>query len=114
MTPEAKVKARIKKVLAENGAWFYMPQQFGMGATHLDFICSAKREVQDGDVRSVLWETFFIEAKAPGENPTPRQWAIIERERAAGFRVFVIDDSGVKGVKNKHDSLSELESYLRS
>ncbi len=114
MTPEGRVKDRIKRVLKAHGAWYYMPQQFGMGATHLDFICSVKREVQHGGAFEQVWETFFIEAKAPGENPTPRQWAIIERERAAGFRVFVIDDSGVVGVKIKHDSLSELENYLRS
>lgn len=113
MTPEAKVKARIKALLKHHGAWFYMPQQFGMGATHLDFICSKKRVIQHRETQ-VFWETFFIEAKAPGESPTPRQWAIIERERVAGFRVFIIDDSGVVGVKPKHDSLTELQKYLQS
>lgn len=101
MTPEGKTKDRIKKVLKECGAWFYMPVQTGYGTTHLDFICAR------GDTR----ELFFIEAKAHGEHPTERQWAIINRERAAGFTVFVIDDESDKK-KPKHHSLDELKKWL--
>ncbi len=35
---------------------------------------------------------FFIEFKKPGEQPTPKQWAEIERLRSEGFDVFVCDD----------------------
>ena len=103
MTPEGKTKDRIKKVLKECGAWFYMPVQTGYGTTHLDFICAR------GDTR----ELFFIEAKRHGEDPTERQWAIINREVHAGFAVFVIDDESDK-LEPKHRSLAELKEWLTS
>lgn len=101
MTPEGKTKDRIKKVLKECGAWFYMPVQTGYGNTHLDFICA----------RDDTRELFFIEAKAHGEHPTERQWSIINRERAAGFTVFIIDDESDKKTP-KHRSLTELKNWL--
>ena len=103
MTPEGKTKDRIKKVLKECGAWYYMPVQTGYGNTHLDFICAR------GDTR----ELFFIEAKRNGEDPTERQGDIIKRERKAGFTVFVIDDESDK-LKPKHHSLVELKEWLTS
>ena len=103
MTPEGKTKARIKEVLKECGAWYYMPVQTGYGNTHLDFICAR------GDTR----ELFFIEAKSHGKDVTARQWAILEREEAAGFKVFVIDNESDK-LKPKHHSLVELKEWLTS
>lgn len=113
MTPEGRTKTRIKALLQKHGVWYYMPQQFGMGDTHLDFICSVKREIMRGGGYESLHEMFFIEAKKHGGDPTPRQWAIIERERARGMKVFVCDDEH-KSLKPKHDSLSDIEKWLTS
>lgn len=55
MTPEGRVKAGIKKLLIQLGAWFYMPVSNGMGVQGIpDFI--------------VCWHGWFIaiECKAPG------------------------------------------------
>jgi hypothetical protein len=55
-TPEGRVKAAVKKVLKQKGAWFYMPVQNGMGVVGIpDFVC--------------CWRGRFlgIETKAPGK-----------------------------------------------
>ena len=56
MTPEGKVKADIKKYLAEVGAWYCMPATGGYGKSGVpDFL--------------VCWKGKFvgIEAKSPGK-----------------------------------------------
>lgn len=81
MTPEGRVKDKIKKVLKSFGEDLYyeMPVPTGFGKSGLDFEC-----VYRGFA-------FAIEAKAPGGKPSPTQEVTIERKRRAGCRVFVID-----------------------
>lgn len=85
MTPEGKVKARINDLLAsyEAGVYRHMPVPAGYGKPTIDYLCCHKGAF------------FGIEAKAPGEEPTTRQWATIEEITDAGGIVFVID--GVNG-----------------
>lgn len=80
MTPEGRIKEKVKKILkASPQCYYHMPVQNGMGAPTLDFVgCSFGRY-------------FAIETKAPGHKPTPRQEATIAAMRAAGAEVFVID-----------------------
>ena len=83
MTPEGRVKAAVKKLLKEQGVWFYMPVQNGMGVVGIpDFIC--------------CWGGAFlaIETKAPGtrRNLTPNQERRIAEIHAAGGRALVVDD----------------------
>ena len=83
-TPEGRVKAAIKKTLAEANVWYYMPIQNGMGRTGIpDFICCA-----DGVF-------LAIEAKAPGkqDNLTPNQQRVHDEIRKADGAVVVIDDA---------------------
>lgn len=112
MTPEAKVKAAIKKWLAAHGfwaaagkqpavvrGWYYMPVNNGMGVSGIpDFIGSL---VYDAHLGAVV--PFAIEAKAPGEGPTERQKDRHVEMRAAGWLVLVADDVS---------KLAELEAYL--
>jgi len=79
VTPEGKVKAEVKKILTTYGAYWFCPVQNGMGAPGLDFHCC---------YRGVA---FFIETKAPGKRPTPRQQHTIKQMKAAGGKCFVID-----------------------
>lgn len=81
MTPEAKVKAKVKAVLAASGPAVYShwPVQAGYGAPCLD--CNG----------CVYGFRFDIETKAPGKKPTKRQLMTIAELEAAGSRVFVID-----------------------
>ena len=81
MTPEGKVKDFIKKFLLKHNAYYYMPVSNGMGAPTLDFIC-----VYAG-------RAFFIEAKAPGKKPTPRQLAFIKDMETYNAPSFVVSDT---------------------
>jgi hypothetical protein len=88
MTPEGKVKKKIKAVLDKykesDYLYYYMPVPGGFGAQSLDYI---------GWYHSLA---FAIEAKREGGVPTARQEGTIANMRLAGARVFVIDgESGV-------------------
>lgn len=92
MTPEGKVKAKIKALLKKYGVYYHMPVQNGMGAPTLDFICC---------VNSAY---LAIEAKAPGKKPTARQENTMQEIRKAkGFALVVSDET----------SLARLEDHLR-
>lgn len=89
-TPEAKIKAAVKKLLKERECWYYMPVPAGYGVPTLDFICATP----DGVI-------FCIETKAPGRKPTPRQRATIREYESKNIKCFVIDGD-----------MSELTSWL--
>lgn len=101
MTPEGKVKTRVKKILAKfkPKLWDHWPVQSGYGAPTLD--CTG----------AISGRAFAIETKAPGEHPTPRQQLTIEEMRAAGIRVFVIGESVVDGY---YSGELELFEWLKS
>jgi hypothetical protein len=82
MTPEGKVKERIKKRLRALGIRYHMPVQNGMGTPTVDF---------DGCIYRG-WG-FVIEAKAPGGSLTERQEETFQEVRNAGGAAFMIDDS---------------------
>jgi hypothetical protein len=99
MTPEGKVKHKIKDILKEYGAYWYMPVSSGMGAPQLDFMCSIFSTSKKVTV------AFYIEAKAEGKKPTERQQYLIDvlrKEQHA--QVFVIDGT----------DYSELDLWLLS
>jgi hypothetical protein len=81
VTPEGKVKAQVKKVLARYGeeldSQWYVPN--GMGSPALDcIVCYRGHHIE-------------IETKALGKLPTPRQLVTIAKKEKAGAKVFVID-----------------------
>ena len=89
-TPEAAVKAAVKKYLAERGIWWTMPVTGGYGASGVPDILAC------ADGRFVA-----IETKAPGriKNTTAMQKLQIEAIIAAGGVALVIDDvSQLEGV----------------
>jgi len=86
MTPEGKVKKKVKEVLREHEAYFFMPVQNGMGMPSLDFI---------GCHRGFA---YAIETKAPKKRLTPRQEGTRRVMEASGMKVFVIDDSTTEAV----------------
>jgi hypothetical protein len=78
MTPEGKVKAEIKKVLAEYGCWYFMPAMNGYGRSGIpDFI---------GCYKGVF---FAVEAKSANGKLTPNQEREVAAMLAAGGRVVV-------------------------
>jgi hypothetical protein len=85
-TPEAKVKAKITRALEALQAkgfpvYYHMPVQNGMGKPTLDFICCFNGNY------------LGIEAKAPGQKPTDRQYATFAEINAAGGTTIAYDGS---------------------
>lgn len=108
MTPEGRVKAKIDRTLNEHkpGLWYHKPVQNGMGKPCLDY-------------HGVIFGRYFaIEAKAPGERPTPRQRITMDEIEKAGGQTFVIDgDAGVYALEQwllQMQGLTPLEQYERS
>lgn len=78
MTPEGKVKERVKRLLKKYSVYYHMPVMNGMGSPTLDFVCCHRGYY------------LAIETKAPGQNPTLRQTMTMEQMLKAGGFVFVV------------------------
>lgn len=88
MTPEAKVKAKVKKVLTEMGAYWTMPMGTGFTSSGVpDFL------VCKGGL------FYGIECKANGNKPTALQLKHLEDIRKAGGVALVVDESNVNQLK---------------
>ena len=88
MTPEGKVKAKVKKALAEIGAYYAMPMGTGFFSSGVpDFlVCHGGK-------------FYGIECKANGNIPTALQLKHLEDIRKAGGVALVIDESNVNQLK---------------
>jgi len=93
LTPEGKVKLKVKAVLNAYGAYHFWPVQTGFGARTLDCLGCHNGQF------------FAIETKAPGQKMTEQQLAIGERIAYARGPVFEV--SGPAG-------LVALENWLRN
>ena len=92
MTPEAKVKAKLYKIMKEWGVYYFSPQTGGYGRSGVpDIICCYKGRF------------IAIECKAGKNKPTPLQEAEMEKIRAA---------QGVAAVINE-DNIDLLEQILK-
>lgn len=78
MTPEGKVKEKVKKLLKEFGVYYHMPVQNGMGKPSLDFVCCHKGRF------------LAIETKTEKGKLTTRQQVTMDEMQAAGAIVLVI------------------------
>lgn len=86
LTPEGRVKKRIKEILKARNIWFFMPQNMGMGSSGIpDFICC---------LPSFNGKMLAIEAKAAGKRTgtTALQDIQIAAIRAARGWAIVVDD----------------------
>jgi len=89
MTPEGKVKAQVKKVLDELGAYYFPPATGGYGRSGIP------------DIVGCIDGLFFgIECKAQGGEPTALQQREISRITDAGGIALVIDETNVGDLKN--------------
>jgi hypothetical protein len=90
MTPEGRVKAKVKKTLTEMGAYYAMPVASGYGhAGTPDFLVCYRCQF------------LAIETKAKGNKPTALQEAAMQRIRDAGGRVYVIDETNVENLRKE-------------
>ena len=93
MTPEGKVKAQVKKILAEFGAYYAMPVSGGFGnAGTPDFLVCIRGKF------------LAIETKAKGNKPTALQEAAMQKIREAGGRALVIDETNVETLRKELDN----------
>lgn len=84
MTPEGRVKKQIDAVLEEFGCYVEKPVPSGFGKSGLDYSTSFRGLA------------LYIETKAPGKDPTPRQKARAAEMLLSGAAVFII--SGEEGI----------------
>ena len=95
MTPEVKVKKRIKKLLDDAGAYYAMPIGTGYGNSGVpDFLVCLGGEF------------LAIEAKAGKNKPTALQEKHMREIEAAGGRALVVTDD--------HITIEVLEAVLRN
>jgi hypothetical protein len=89
VTPEGKVKAKVKKVLGEIGAYYAMPMGSGWGNSGVpDFL--------------VCYQGRFIgiECKAGGNGPTALQESNLKAIQKAGGNALVIHEGNVDFLRN--------------
>lgn len=93
MTPEAKVKKKVRETLKALGAYYVMPVTSGYGSSGApDFL--------------VCWRSLFfgIECKAGKNTTTALQDLNIDAIRKAGGKAIVINE----------DNADQLESWMRA
>lgn len=78
MTPEGRIKAKVKRAL--EGYYRFMPVQNGMGAPSLDFLYC------------IHGMFVAVETKVPGKKITDRQKLTAQQICESGGQVFVIRD----------------------
>jgi len=89
MTPEGKVKARVRRILKINKVYHFMPATGGYGRSGVP------------DIVGCFKGYFFaVECKAKDKKPTALQEKELQRIREAGGYVFVIDETNEKDVQN--------------
>jgi len=81
MTPEGKVKVKVRELLAKHNVYVFSPVQSGYGARTLDLLCCH---------RGLF---FAIECKAPGKKMTEQQCAIAARIEHTLGTVFCISST---------------------
>lgn len=96
MTPEAKVKKKVRAILEERGAYYAMPVTGGYGASGVpDFlICHHGRFIG-------------VECKANGNKPTALQLSAMKKIELAGGTTLVIDETNL----NQLDTLLKGINY---
>jgi len=93
MTPEAKVKAKVKKVLDNYGAYYFMP----IGGPY------SRAGVPD-IVGSFGGKFFAIECKAGNGKPTALQLK----------EMIAINDSGARAIVVNENNLDDVSKMLES
>lgn len=99
MTPEGKVKAKVRRLLAQyDGMYSYWPVPSGLGRTTVDII---------GCFRGRF---FCVETKGEGKKPTLRQTqeiSVIERAMGTAFVIAGVDDPAFDRLHEWLDNLRD-------
>jgi Holliday junction resolvase len=96
MTPEGAVKAKVRKILQDRGAYYFMPPANGYGRVGIpDIICCYKGKF------------LAIECKAGKNKPTALQFMEMGAIRNADGVALVINEDNLHAVG---EALDELEN----
>jgi hypothetical protein len=93
MTPEGKIKAKLRRMLNAYDCWHYWPVPGGYGRRTVDVL---------GLYRGHF---FAVEAKRPGKGPTELQTQELALIQDTGGTSFVVNDDA---------SLKKLKDWLES
>lgn len=94
LTPESKVKAKVVKILREEGVYYFFPATHGYGRSGVpDIICC------------VAGKFLGIECKAGKNKPTALQVHEIEQIRRAGGMAVVVNEENWDSVRELVRSL---------
>ena len=88
MTPEAKIKAKCRKVLDEHGAYYFFPATHGYGRSGIPDIIGCHRGV-----------FFGIECKAGKGTTTALQERELRRIKESGGIALVVNEENVDNIK---------------
>lgn len=88
MTPEARVKAQVVKVLKKFGLYYFYPVTSGYGSSGVPDIVGC-------------YNGFFfaIECKANGNKPTALQEVQMQKIKAAGGLVIVANEENMASIE---------------
>ena len=94
MTPEAKVKAKVKRILAELGAYYAMPVTGGYGNSGVpDFLVCLRGRF------------YAIECKANGGKTTALQEKHLADIRGAGGVSLVVHEANVENLRKELENV---------
>ena len=89
-TPEAKIKAQVRRILADSDAYFFMPPGSGYGRAGIPDV-----------VGCVRGKFLAIECKAGKGKTTALQDRELNAIRAAGGMAWVINENNLIELKEK-------------
>lgn len=96
-TPEKKVKDKVKALLAEHGAYHFMPATHGYGSSGVP------------DISACLHGRFIgIECKANGGKPTALQLKNLRMIVAAGGIAVLVDETSLSNFEALLTGVSKL------
>jgi hypothetical protein len=102
MTPEGRVKKRVKEILNELGAYYTMPMGTGFSSSGApDFIIC------------IAGLFYGIECKANGGKPTALQLKHHDDIRKAGGIAVVIDETNVENLRKEILSYVEVKADFK-
>jgi riboflavin biosynthesis pyrimidine reductase len=92
-TPEKKVKDKVKKLLAEHGAYYFMPATGGYGKSGVPDL-----------VACIKGRFIGIECKANGGKPTALQEKNLVDIMNKGGVAILVDETGIELLKTLLDA----------
>jgi len=98
MTPEGKVKAKIKKILNSWEVYYFMPATYGYGSSGIpDLVACFKGRF------------IAIECKANGNKPTPLQERNLHEISRTGGAALVINEYNIDLLVKTLEEINELD-----